>query len=72
MTTEQKQKVEALAKSFTDAAYELVEKSIQVWNGCFSQQDGIDTEECRDYLIAQISKNPDVKKIWEACCSADF
>lgn len=71
MTKEQKATVEQLAKQFGSAANKLIELSIQVWNSAVELNTN-DSNECSDYLVELIEKDPNVKALWQTACSSDY
>lgn len=71
MTESQKTTVEQLAQKFNKAANALIELSILVWNDAVSQNtEG--SNECSDYLVELIEKDPNVKALWQTACSSDY
>ncbi len=71
MTESQKTTVEQLAQKFNKAANALIELSILVWNDAVSQNTK-GSNECSDYLVELIEKDPNVKALWQTACSSDY
>ena len=71
MTENQKTTVEQLAQKFNKAANALIELSILVWNEAVAQNTK-GSDECSDYLVELIEKDPDVKALWQTACNSDY